>query len=66
MKELVIQYDGITVWDGPVDEFTWHDTDSGVTVTGVKKKPSSGGVLSALVAARKAAAQSAPEDAVAQ
>jgi hypothetical protein len=65
MKTLTITYADVTIFDGPVDEFTWVDTSDGVTVTGkVKPQPRpSGGVelLKLLTAARR---QTPPENQV--
>ena len=54
MKTLTITYAGVRIFDGPVDEFQWIDTETGVTVTGKTKppaRPAGGGLLELLTSA---------------
>lgn len=60
-KHLRVEYNGIVLFDGHVDEVNWTDSASGVTVNGRVRKPgqSAGGNFLDLLAAaaKKPAAQ---------
>ena len=43
MKQLRVEYNGIVLFDGQVDEVSWSDSDSGVTVTGKMRRAGGGG-----------------------
>lgn len=38
MKHLRVEYNGIVLFDGNVDEVSWNDSDNGVTVTGKMRR----------------------------
>lgn len=44
MKNLTIVYNGVELFSGGVDDFTWQDSPSGVTVSGKTRsaKPANG------------------------
>lgn len=55
-KHLRVEYNGITLFDGEVDEVNWTDGSTGVTVNGRIRRPGSsgsaaGGFLDMLAAA---------------
>ena len=55
MKRLLIAYGDTTIFDGEVDEFTWHDSETQVSVSG-KTKPAraaSSGLLDIISAASR-------------
>lgn len=55
-KTLRIEYAGIVIHDGPVDEFQMSENADSIAVVGKTKpvKAAGGGLLDALTAARKA------------
>lgn len=61
MKVLKITYAGDTIFDGPVEEFTWTDSAGAVTVTGKTRPPAraGGSLLELLAAGRRQQAQAA-------
>ena len=55
MKRLLIAYGDTTIFDADVDEFTWHDAEGSVAVTG-KTKPAraaTSGLLDMLTSASR-------------
>ena len=55
MKRLLIAYGDTTIFDAEVDEFTWHDAEGSVAVTG-KTKPAraaTSGLLDMLTSASR-------------
>lgn len=38
VKHLRVEYNGIVLFDGNVDEVSWNDSDNGVTVTGKMRR----------------------------
>lgn len=49
MKELTIVYGGVKLFDGPVSEFVWTDSDTSVAVKGTLPQASAGGALGGLL-----------------
>lgn len=43
MKNLKVEYNGIVLFDGNVDEVSWSDSENGVTVSGKIRRPGTGG-----------------------
>lgn len=44
MKHLKIIYNDVVLWDGPVGELSWQESDNGVKVEGrIKSAPKGGG-----------------------
>lgn len=44
MKDLKIEYGGLILWDGPVDEFHWEDSPNEVKVSGKVKGQAGKGI----------------------
>ena len=59
MKHLRVEYNGIVLFDGGVDEVDWRDGPGGISVTGKFGKPAgagggvAGGLMDLLTAASK-------------
>jgi hypothetical protein len=53
MKHLKVEYNGIVLFDGDVEEVTWNENGNGVSVSGKIKTSNSGGLLDLLTAASK-------------
>lgn len=67
MKQLKIEYNGIVLWDGPVDEVQWSDGPNGVAVAGKIKpaRPAGGigaGIAELLTNASKAKTEAVVEE----
>lgn len=43
MKQLRVEYNGIVLFDGQVDEVSWSDSENGVTVSGKIRRQGGGG-----------------------
>lgn len=60
---MKIEYNGIVLFDGPVEEVIWNDGENGVAVTGkVKKQGGGGSFLDILAAASKKNTQAAADE----
>jgi hypothetical protein len=56
MKHLRVEYNGIVLFDGQVDEVSWNDSEGGVTVSGKMRRAGGsggGGLLDLLAGARR-------------
>lgn len=66
MKNLKIEYNGMVLFDGDVEEFQWNDGPNAVSVAGKLKKQAAtnqvGGFLEKLVGASKAQTHAAVEE----
>lgn len=66
LKHLKVEYNGIVLFDGDVEELQWHDGPNGVSVVGKAKRTASGAPVSdfleKLVGASKQNTHAAVED----
>lgn len=63
MKHLKVEYNGIVLFDGDVEEVNWSDSTNGVTVTGkVRSGGGGGGLLDILTAASRRSTEQKREE----